>query len=410
VAKGRVLVAMSGGVDSSVAAALLQEQGYEVVGVFMRSGVGVDESSSTACGSPSALPVLNKVAQATRRQGCCSAADARDARRVADMLGITFYAVDLAADFHRLMDYFVTEYQRGRTPNPCVMCNQWLKFGRLWDFARAIQADYVATGHYARIEYHPEDVRNPYRLMRAVDPRKDQSYVLYALPRELLSRILFPVGSYSKGQIREIARRWGLRVAEKPDSQEICFVPDGDHVAFVRRYAPGVDTSGEIVDVEYGVVGEHDGLERFTVGQRKGLKVALGARRYVLHLDPESRRVFIGPRDWLLGRRLRVRGVHWLAEPSGPELRCEVKIRYQHHPAAAWVRVPSSSELDIVEVEFDEPQSAITPGQAAVFYHGDQVLGGGWIESRLDGPFSLGTSGFAQEIPSSSPRPEPVTH
>lgn len=378
---GRVLLAMSGGVDSSVAAWLLLESGYEVLGVFMRTGATFEEKETcavTSSGSP-ALPVLQPAR--ARKQGCCSVMDAHDARRVADRLGIPFYALDFEPDFRRVMDYFVREYRAGRTPNPCVMCNHWIKFGRLWDFARTVGADYVATGHYARIEYHDEDPSEPYWLMRGRDLSKDQSYVLFGLPRETLKRTLFPVGRYTKPQIREFARGLGLRVADKPDSQEICFVPENDHMAFIRRYSPGVDTSGEIVDVERGVVGRHDGYEQFTIGQRKGLGVALGGRRYVLAIDPETRRVIIGPRDYLFKERMVVRQVNWLTDPPETDLVADVKIRYHHVPAPATVQVTGEAE---VTVRFHEPQSAITPGQAAVFYAGDRVLGGGIIDAVED--------------------------
>lgn len=378
----RVLLAMSGGVDSSVAAWLLLEGGYEVIGAFMRTGAAVEEPQACSVGASSEnlkLPVI--MDRPARKQGCCSALDAHDARRVADRLGIPFYALDFEPDFQRIMDYFVREYRNGRTPNPCVMCNHWIKFGRLWDFARTVGADYVATGHYARIEYHPEDSAEPYWLMRGRDPSKDQSYVLFGLKRETLGRTLFPVGRYTKAEIREIAHKLGLPVASKPDSQEICFVPDNDHMAFIRRYSPGVDTSGEIVDVERGVVGHHDGYEQFTIGQRKGLGVALGGRRYVLEIDPATRRVIIGPREYLLRRRMSVTQLNWLTATGNLPERCEVKIRYNHTPAGATLELRSDGE---VLVEFDEPQAAVTPGQAAVFYSGDRVLGGGIIRAALD--------------------------
>ena len=362
----RVLLAMSGGVDSSVAAWLLLQQGYEVVGVFMRNGA----VEATACA----------VGSTPRRQGCCSAADAHDARRVADRLGITFYALDFERDFRRIIDYFVAEYRAGRTPNPCVMCNHWVKFGTLWRYAQTIGADYIATGHYARIEHHPDSKQDPWWLLRGCDQAKDQSYVLYGLPRDHLHRILFPVGRYTKAEIRRFARELGLRVAEKPDSQEICFVPDNDHAAFIRRHSPEVDTSGPIIDVERGVVGSHDGYERFTVGQRKGLGVALGQRRYVLRIEPATRSVIIGPRELLLQRRMLVRDVHWLVADPPEELRCAVKIRYSHQAAEAVVRLDGQT----VVVEFAQPQAAVTPGQAAVFYEGDRVLGGGIIAGTGD--------------------------
>ncbi len=367
----RVLVAMSGGVDSSVAAWLLREQGYEVVGVFMRHGA----SQPVAC-APGGM-----TQRSARRQGCCSAADAHDARRVADHLGIAFYALDFEQDFRRIMDYFVDEYRAGRTPNPCVFCNHWIKFGTLWRYAEAVGARYVATGHYARLEHAPDDPLGPYRLLRGRDRAKDQSYVLFGLPRDRLDRILFPVGWFTKAEIRDKARQLGLRVADKPDSQEICFVPDNDHFAFIQRYRPDSSTAGEIVDVERGVVGQHDGYERFTIGQRKGLNVALGSRRYVLRIEPETRRVIIGPKALLYRREMEVDQVNWLVRPPSGPTRCTVQIRYNHRPAEA---VVTPVDTATVAVRFDAPQAAITPGQAAVFYSGDRVLGGGVIRAVRD--------------------------
>ncbi len=384
-ARERVLVAMSGGVDSSVAAWLLREQGYEVIGVFMRNGAVLPASACDAAATDiRRLPVVGQGSNGGRaRQGCCSAADAYDARRVADRLGITFYALDFERDFRRIMDYFVEEYRAGRTPNPCVFCNHWIKFGSLWQYAGAVDATYVATGHYARIEHRPDDHRSPYWLMRGVDRDKDQSYVLFGLPRERMDRVLFPVGRYRKTEIRQFARRLGLRVADKPDSQEICFVPDNDHFAFIRRYRPGMDTSGEIVDVEHGVVGHHDGYERFTIGQRKGLGVAVGSRRYVLRIEPQTRRVVIGPKHLLYRRSMTVAQVNWLIPPPNGSLRCDVQIRYNHRPASATLHCDNGAAVTVM---FDEPQAAITPGQAAVFYEGDRVLGGGVIDAVGDDP------------------------
>src|SRR5689334_19756218 len=244
---GRVVLAMSGGVDSSVAAYLLRREGYEVIGLFMRTGVH---------GGPDDGPA--------RKQGCCSAVDAGDARRVADRLDIPFYALDFEQDFGRVIDYFADQYLSGRTPNPCVVCNSWLKFGELWAYARQLEADFIATGHYARL------VRSSgaAELHRAADPDKDQSYVLFGIGREVLPRLLFPIGDRRKEEVRGLARRAGLGVADKPDSVEICFVPDGDHAALVRSRRPGRATAGRIVDEGGRELGRHDGIERFTVGQR----------------------------------------------------------------------------------------------------------------------------------------------
>ncbi|MCS6850810.1 MAG: tRNA 2-thiouridine(34) synthase MnmA [Gemmataceae bacterium] len=351
----RVVLAMSGGVDSSVAAWLLKEQGHEVIGLFMRTGVqGGDDRPD-------------------HKKGCCSAIDAGDARRVADQLDIPFYALDFEREFERIIDYFADEYLAGRTPNPCAVCNTWLKFGKLWSYGRQLEADFIATGHYARRVDHAGQVE----LHQAADPAKDQSYFLFGLRRSVLPRVLFPVGGFHKDEVRALARRVGLPVSDKPDSVEICFVPDGDHAALVRQRRPERVTAGTIVDRAGRVLAEHDGIEQFTVGQRKGLGFAAGQRRYVLRILPAERQVVVGERADLLARQLTASQVNWLSEaPPGP-IRCSVKIRYRHAAAPATV-VPTSATG--VCVEFDEPQSAITPGQAAVFYEGPRLLGGGWID------------------------------
>jgi tRNA-specific 2-thiouridylase len=351
---------MSGGVDSSVAAYLLRRQGLEVIGLFMRTGVHEGEDDGPA-----------------HKRGCCSAVDAGDARRVADRLDIPFYALDFEHDFARVIDYFADEYLAGRTPNPCVVCNNWLKFGKLWSYGRHLQADFIATGHYVRkVE---RDGRH--ELHRSVDSDKDQSYVLAGLRRSLLPHLLFPVGEYHKDEVRVLAREAGLGVADKPDSVEICFVPDGDHGALIRGRRPALSTVGRIVDTAGKVLAEHGGIENFTVGQRKGLGFAAGQRRYVLRIVPESRDVVVGDREELLAQGLVAAQVNWLLEepPMGP-LRCLAKIRYRHPAAPATVRaLPDGG----ARVEFGEPQSAVTPGQAVVFYDGTRVLGGGWIEEPL---------------------------
>jgi tRNA-specific 2-thiouridylase len=353
----RVVLAMSGGVDSSVAAILLKQQGYEVIGLFMRTG---------AHGTEDAVPAHKK--------GCCSALDAGDARRVADRLDIPFYALDFEQDFDRIIDYFADEYLAGRTPNPCVVCNNWLKFGKLWSYGKQLDADYIATGHYARIvgSYGQAE------LHRATDPDKDQSYVLYGLRRALLPRLLFPIGGLRKEEVRAMARDAGLAVADKPDSVEICFVPDADHANLIRRRRPELATAGHIVDTQGHVLTEHDGIERFTIGQRKGLGFAAGERRYVLRIVPGVNDVVVGRREELLAPGLIASRVNWLLdEPPGVPLSCTVKIRYRHTATPASVQaIPDGGAL----VEFAEPQSAVTPGQAVVFYEGSRVLGGGWIE------------------------------
>lgn len=350
---------MSGGVDSSVAALLLKQQGHEVIGLFMRTGVHGPEDEGDS-----------------RKKGCCSALDAGDARCIADRLDIPFYALDFEQDFGRIMDYFVDEYAQGRTPNPCVVCNTWLKFGKLWSYGKQLDADFIATGHYARIVQGESGAE----LHRGLDPAKDQSYVLYGLRRSLLSRLLFPIGGYQKEEVRDLARRSGLPVAAKPDSVEICFVPDNDHAAFIRRHRPGLDLGGNIVDTEGNVLGPHEGIERFTIGQRKGFGFGSDRRRYVLDIVPETRTVVIGDKEELLAPGLIASEMNWLIDPPVEEMRCEVKIRYRHQPTPATV----VAEERGARVEFEAPQSAVTPGQAVVLYQGERVLGGGWIEQALE--------------------------
>jgi tRNA-specific 2-thiouridylase len=369
----RVVLAMSGGVDSSVAAHLLHRQGHEVTGVFMRHGeLSPLAQCSADVPSPAALPVLAE--RTDHRQGCCSAADAEDARRVADLLEIPFYAIDFQRDFSQIIDYFVSDYTAGRTPNPCVMCNNWLKFGKLFDYADSIGARYVATGHYARLvagagSAGPE-------LSRGRDVAKDQSYVLFGIARHLLQRILLPVGGYAKADVRRLAAQLGLRVAEKRDSQEICFVPAGKHGEFVRRRAAS-DTSGEIVTSDGRVVGRHAGIEDFTIGQRKGLGVAMGEPYFVVRIEADARRVVIGRRDELARRRLTAVGTNWLVDPPSHPLRCHAQIRYNATAASATIQLQADGRL---AVEFDTPQYGVAPGQAVVCYDGQRVLGGGWIE------------------------------
>jgi tRNA-specific 2-thiouridylase len=365
---------MSGGVDSSVAAHLLREDGHEVIGVFMRHG----ETTETACATTAegsagdSLPILSN--RLGHKQGCCTASDAADARRVADRLDIPFYALDFRDDFGRIMDYFVDEYTAGRTPNPCVMCNNWLKFGTLADYADSVGADFIATGHYARLVRTNEG--DTPALLRGVDPTKDQSYVLFGVKREILRRVMLPIGDFPKSEIRARARELGLRVADKQDSQEICFVTD-DYADFVRRRRGDVDLSGEIVTTDGQVVGRHEGLENFTIGQRKGLGIAFGTPRYVVRLERDARRVVIGTHEELACHRLTARDVNWLVDLPAAPFRCHVKIRYLSQPVAATVE-PTGPDRFIATL--DEPKHGVAPGQAAVCYEGDRVLGGGWIE------------------------------
>ena len=372
----RVVLAMSGGVDSSVAAHLLLEQGHDIIGVFMRHG----EESAAACDLDSGeanplLPLLQN--RADHKQGCCSASDAEDARKVADKLSIPFYALNLQKDFSRIIDYFVDEYTIGRTPNPCVMCNNWIKFGRLFDYADSIDAEYVATGHYARLVH---DQQNQIRLARGIDGTKDQAYVLFGIEQKYLSRMLLPVGGFPKTEIRDIARGISLRVADKKDSQEICFVTSGHHGDFVRQRRGEIDLSGEIITTDGTVVGRHSGIENYTIGQRKGLGVALGTPHYVVKINRDSRQVVLGSHDELGKTSLQADRTNWLITPE-PEkpFRCQAQIRYNSAPQDATASISEMNGEQILQVTFDQSVHGIAPGQAVVCYDGDMVIGGGWI-------------------------------
>jgi tRNA-specific 2-thiouridylase len=403
---GKVIVAMSGGVDSSVAACLLKEQGYECVGVFMRVGVhdprprqanaleiDGDEHgrhgratrgrhSRATRGRHSRATHDCATGQRRLRHGCCSAADAIDARGIAGRLDIPFYVLNFERDFDRIIDYFVDEYCRARTPNPCIMCNIRLKFGKLLRYADALNADFVATGHYARILR--QDGRA--RLARSVNQAKDQSYALFGIRRDDLPRCLFPLGEIAdKAEVRRIAARLGLPVSDKPESQEICFIPSGDYRRLVQERRPGTRQSGEVRDAGGNLLGAHEGVASYTVGQRRGLGIAVGKPVYVTRLDVTTNTVTVGPREELLSGGLVADQVNWLTDrpPVGQWCPAEIKIRHMHRPAAGRIRVGRDGE---VEAAFDEAQPAVTPGQAAVFYDGDLVLGGGWIqEPRRDG-------------------------
>lgn len=368
----RVVLAMSGGVDSSVAAHLLTEQGNEVIGVFMRHGEqspAVCATTDVASESANELPI----ARLDHKQGCCTAADAEDARRVADRLAIPFYAIDLNEEFGRIMDYFVDEYIQGRTPNPCVQCNNWIKFGKLFDYADSVGAEFVATGHYARLEQRDDEVA----LLRGADTTKDQSYVLFGIERKYLKRMLLPIGAYRKPKIRELASRVGMNVADKKDSQEICFVTSGRYDEFVRRRREGMSTPGEFVTTDGEVVGSHAGIEGFTVGQRKGLGVAFGERKFVVRIESDTNRVVLGDRNEMGRQDLTAINCNWLVDvPDDAPIKCLAQIRY-NAPAAAAEFTRSDDRLS---VRFDEPQFAVAPGQAVVCFDGDRVLGGGWID------------------------------
>lgn len=357
----RVVVAMSGGVDSSVAAALMAEEGYDVVGLSMQ----LYDQRATEDGVPAF-------------GSCCSLDDLNDARRVAHQLGFPHYIVNFEREFKAtVVDNFVREYSEGRTPIPCVHCNADLKFSTLAERAAGLDAGAVATGHYARVIF--DDAAGRYRLLRGIDAGKDQSYFLFTLTQDQLAHARFPVGHLTKAEVRAHALRLGLSVADKPDSHEICFVPDGDTAKFVARHSAHVPASGEIVDHEGRVLGEHGGVHHFTVGQRKGLGVSVGSPLYVLKLQPVEQRVVVGPREALGGRELTAKDVNWIAgdPPSGPT-RVTARIRHRHQDAPATV----TPDGDMAHLTFDDPQVAITPGQAVVFYDAEEVVGGGWIASR----------------------------
>jgi len=350
----RIVVAMSGGVDSSVAAALLAAQGHDVIGLSMQL---YDQRDGQTFGS------------------CCTLDDLHDARRVAHALGIPHYILNFERRFQEtVISNFVREYAAGRTPLPCAHCNSDLKFATLLDRARGFGAVQVATGHYAQVE---RSSNGRWVLRRSADPDKDQSYFLFALTQDQLAAANFPVGALRKPEVRAEARRLGLPVADKADSQEICFLPKGDYASFVGRQAPDAARPGPIVDEGGRQLGSHDGVHRFTVGQRKGLGIATGALLYVLRLDARSATVTVGPRAALERTTLTASTVNWIAlDPPATWLPVSAQIRHRHHAAPGRVRAIEDGRAEFV---FDVPQAAITPGQAVVFYDGDLVVGGGWI-------------------------------
>ncbi|MEP6741947.1 MAG: tRNA 2-thiouridine(34) synthase MnmA [bacterium] len=365
----KIAVAMSGGVDSSAAAAILKEDGHELVGFTMqlwdqRRGINKDEN-----GDP--LP-----------SRCCSLDDVYDARRVAEELGFPFYVLNLEEDFERdVVQPFVSSYLSGETPIPCVACNSRLKFASLDRLAASLGCDKVATGHYARVEY--DEAANRYRLFRGLNAQKDQSYFLWELTQDQLSRAMFPLGEMSKAQVREVARDHSMAVAEKAESQEICFVPDGNYAGFIDRYLAATDAEerlpgeGELVDTSGNVIGLHNGIHRYTVGQRRGIGIASSKPLYVVSIDAARNRVVVGNDDELAGKSFTAAGVNWVAWDSPREaVQAKVRVRYRHNAALATI---TPLENNRVRVIFDEPQRAITPGQATVFYRGDEVVGGGWI-------------------------------
>ena len=347
----KVAVAMSGGVDSSLVAAILIDKGFEVVGVTMRLEDNESDDKS-----------------------CCSQRELKDALQVANYLGIEHRVVDFRGIFQaEIENYFVEEYLRGRTPNPCVKCNKKIKFGKLFDFAEEIGADFLATGHYARIIF--EDGR--FKLKKAVDFKKDQSYVLYNLTAEKLSKIIFPLGEFSKTETRTLAEKMNLPVAHKPDSQEICFVPNNDYKIFLSSHAKNSDAlkSGKIFDTSGKILGEHNGVANYTIGQRKGLGIAASYPLYVVKLDVENKKVVVGKNEELFSKNLTAENVHWIYKPKNFPAKLQAKIRYGYKIFDCEV----FEEENFLRVNFFESVRAITPGQSVVFYDGDELLGGGII-------------------------------
>jgi len=355
-AKGRIVVAMSGGVDSSATAALLKEEGWEVVGVTLQ----LYDHGQAVC----------------RPNTCCAGKDIHDARNVADALGIPHYVMDMESTFQAdVIDKFADSYIHGETPIPCVLCNQTVKFRDLFTVARDLGADALATGHYVRREERDGQAV----MLKGVDPARDQSYFLFATTREQLDFLRFPLGGFaSKAEVRAIAARYNLPVASKPDSQDICFVPDGDYAGLVSRLRPGAIEPGDIVHVDGSVLGRHQGIIHYTIGQRKGLGLGGGAPLYVVRLDAEANRVVVGPREALARTEIRLRGVNWLGGAERDGIRVEVRVRSTRPPKPATLSLLDGGGA-IVRLEAAE--EGVAPGQACVFYAGDRVLGGGWIAS-----------------------------
>ncbi len=365
--KDRIVIAMSGGVDSSTAAAILKDAGYDVIGISMQIW---DYSAENHA--------LSGAEGSDKFGTCCSLDDISDARRVAEKLGIPFYVINLEDEFKReVVDYFISEYLRGRTPNPCIPCNQRLKFDILLNYASKIGASKVATGHYAKVIREGER----YFIRRGIDRSKDQSYFLFNLTQEQLKRAIFPLGDYTKSDIRRMAKTYGLNVAEKEESQEICFIPGNNYADFIaERVETGEIMEGEIVTTDGAVVGKHKGLPFYTIGQRKGLGISYESPLYVSEIDLENNRLIVDEGNALMRRGFIVEKVNWAVPEPRASIRALTQVRYRHTASKSEITLNGS---DIVKVFFDEPQRAITPGQAAVFYDGDKLIGGGWIRETF---------------------------